>query len=34
MNELPCDLAIFNEAIFMLDNMFVDEAYKKNASRK
>lgn len=29
LNDLPCELYIFMDCIFAIDNLYIDEAYKK-----
>jgi len=33
LNELPCAMEIFKSAIFMIDNKFIDESYKKKPAK-
>ncbi|MFV5376517.1 hypothetical protein [Acinetobacter calcoaceticus] len=32
-NDLPVDAHIFNDCIFALDNLFIEEAHKKISSK-
>ena len=32
--EIPCEAYIFNDCIFALDNLFIDEAHKKAEQRR